>query len=72
MARISSPSRTSARDGELNPVQRAMVDRQGSQCGFCTPGIVMSLYGDWLDNPQPTTQQVERTLQGQPLPLHRL
>ena len=53
-----------ARDGELNPVQRAMVDCQGSQCGFCTPGIVMSLYGDWLDNPQPTTQQVERTLQG--------
>jgi xanthine dehydrogenase small subunit len=29
----------------LHPVQQAMVDKHGSQCGFCTPGIVMSLYG---------------------------
>jgi len=34
-----------ARDGKLHAVQQAMVDRHGSQCGFCTPGIVMSLYG---------------------------
>jgi len=34
-----------ARNGELHPVQQAMVDEHGSQCGFCTPGIVMSLYG---------------------------
>ncbi len=34
-----------ARDGALHPVQQAMVDKHGSQCGFCTPGIVMSLYG---------------------------
>ncbi len=32
------------RDGHLHPVQQAMVDVHGSQCGFCTPGIVMSLY----------------------------
>ncbi len=31
-------------DGALHPVQQAMVDRHGSQCGFCTPGFVMSLY----------------------------
>ena len=31
-------------DGELHPVQRAMVDCHGSQCGFCTPGFVMSLF----------------------------
>src|SRR5450830_1593594 len=30
-------------DGSLHPVQQAMVDCHGSQCGFCTPGIVMSL-----------------------------
>lgn len=32
-----------AKDGTLHPVQQAMVDEHGSQCGFCTPGIVMSL-----------------------------
>jgi xanthine dehydrogenase small subunit len=31
-------------DGALHPVQQAMVDAHGSQCGFCTPGIVMSLF----------------------------
>jgi xanthine dehydrogenase small subunit len=31
-------------NGELHPVQQAMVDHHGSQCGFCTPGFVMSLY----------------------------
>src|SRR5271169_5927139 len=33
-----------AEGGELHPLQRAMVDRHASQCGFCTPGIVMSLF----------------------------
>jgi len=32
-------------DGALHPVQQAMADGHGSQCGFCTPGFVMSLYG---------------------------
>src|SRR6266478_3346838 len=32
-------------DGALHPVQQAMVDCHGSQCGFCTPGFVMSLFG---------------------------
>ncbi len=34
-----------ARDGALHPVQRAMIDGYGSQCGFCTPGIVVALAG---------------------------
>ena len=38
-----APGRDGA-DGALHPLQQAMVDRHGSQCGFCTPGIVMSLY----------------------------
>ena len=33
-----------AEDGRLHPIQQAMVDKHGSQCGFCTPGIVMSLF----------------------------
>jgi xanthine dehydrogenase small subunit len=35
--------------GALHPVQQAMVDCHGSQCGFCTPGFVMSLWGMYLD-----------------------
>lgn len=53
-----------AEDGKLHPVQKAMVDCHASQCGFCTPGVVMSLYGSWLDNPHPTTSDIEHSLQG--------
>ena len=51
-------------DGGLHPVQRAMVDHHGSQCGFCTPGIVMALYALWMETPHPSEAQVERALQG--------
>ncbi|PLW78813.1 xanthine dehydrogenase small subunit [Cohaesibacter celericrescens] len=51
-------------NGALHPVQQAMVDHHGSQCGFCTPGIVMSLYALWMEVPQPNRQQVETALQG--------
>ncbi|MEQ1899718.1 MAG: xanthine dehydrogenase small subunit [Devosia sp.] len=54
----------SAADGPLHPVQQAMVDHHGSQCGFCTPGIVMSLYGLWMQNPHPGAAETERALQG--------
>ncbi len=52
------------KDGELHPVQQAMVDCHGSQCGFCTPGFIMSLYGLWLSNPTPSREEVEQALQG--------
>ena len=51
-------------DGTLHPVQQAMVDKHGSQCGFCTPGFVMSLYALWMQNPEPSSTQVETALQG--------
>jgi xanthine dehydrogenase small subunit len=51
-------------DGALHPVQQAMVDAHGSQCGFCTPGTVMSLYGLWLQSPYPSTGEIEKALQG--------
>ncbi|MGI6856608.1 xanthine dehydrogenase small subunit [Mesorhizobium sp. 1B3] len=51
-------------DGKLHPVQQAMVDFHGSQCGFCTPGIVMSLYALWMENPRPSDQAIEKALQG--------
>ncbi|WP_159950529.1 xanthine dehydrogenase small subunit [Rhizobium sp. 18065] len=53
-----------AKDGTLHPVQQAMVDCHGSQCGFCTPGFVMSLYGLWLASENPGRAEIERALQG--------
>ena len=52
------------KDGTLHPVQQAMVDFHGSQCGFCTPGFVMSLYGLWMQSPDPSTGEIEKALQG--------
>ncbi|MGV3650779.1 MAG: xanthine dehydrogenase small subunit [Devosia sp.] len=54
----------SAPKGPLHPVQQAMVDHHGSQCGFCTPGFVMALYALWMGNPQPSRAEVEKALQG--------
>lgn len=51
-------------DGGLHPVQKAMVDEHGSQCGFCTPGFVMSLYALWMEVPEPSELQIETALQG--------
>ena len=51
-------------DGRLHPVQQAMVDHHGSQCGFCTPGFVMSLYALWMENPDPSETDIETALQG--------
>lgn len=53
-----------ARDGTLHPVQQAMVDFHGSQCGFCTPGFIMSLYGLWLSAENPSRADIEKALQG--------
>ena len=53
-----------AEDGSLHPVQQALVDCHGSQCGFCTPGFVMSLYGLWLSSSNPSRAEIEKALQG--------
>jgi len=50
--------------GSLHPVQQAMLEHHGSQCGFCTPGIVMSLYGLWMGTPKPSVSEIEEALQG--------
>lgn len=52
-------------DGDaLHPVQQAMVEHHGSQCGFCTPGFVMSLAGLYLQTPAPDREQVLRAIAG--------
>ncbi|MER8499716.1 MULTISPECIES: xanthine dehydrogenase small subunit [unclassified Mesorhizobium] len=50
--------------GKLHPVQQAMVDFHGSQCGFCTPGFIMSLYALWMRSPEPSDAPIEKALQG--------
>jgi len=54
------------KDGALHPVQQAMVECHGSQCGFCTPGFVMSLWGMYLDKDgqAPQRKEVDDCLSG--------
>jgi xanthine dehydrogenase small subunit len=52
------------RDGGLHPAQRAMIDCHGSQCGFCTPGFVMSLFALYNANPAPTRREIDDALAG--------
>ena len=53
-----------APDGSLHPVQQAMVDCHASQCGFCTPGFVMSMKALLDEHPHPTPDQARRGLAG--------
>jgi carbon-monoxide dehydrogenase small subunit len=51
-------------NGRLHPVQRALVDKGGIQCGFCTPGMVMTAIALLADNPHPTEKDVREGLAG--------
>lgn len=53
-----------ARDGELHPVQRAFVQYAALQCGFCTPGFLMSAKYLLDRNPQPTEQEIRLAIAG--------
>lgn len=54
----------SADDGGLSPVQSAFRDHHGLQCGFCTPGFVVSVTAMLRDNPSPTDDQIREGLSG--------
>ena len=51
-------------DGELSPVQSALRECHGLQCGFCTPGFVMSITALLRDNPTPTDEEIREGLSG--------
>jgi carbon-monoxide dehydrogenase small subunit len=51
-------------DGELSPVQEAFREHHGLQCGFCTPGIVVSVTAFLREHPKPTDSQIREGLSG--------
>ena len=52
-------------DGEtLNPLQQAFHDHHGLQCGFCTPGFLMTLTCFLRENPDPTDQEIREAISG--------
>ncbi len=53
-----------ATDGKLNGLQQAFQDNHGLQCGFCTPGMLMTLTEFLRDHPQPSEAQVREALSG--------
>jgi len=53
-----------AKDGELHAVQKAFVDHDALQCGYCTPGMIMNAYGLLLNNPQPSRRQIIESMEG--------
>lgn len=53
-----------AADGSLNKIQQAFQDHHGLQCGFCTPGMIMSAAALLKENPTPTEAEVRHYLDG--------
>ncbi|WP_170333059.1 (2Fe-2S)-binding protein [Ruegeria arenilitoris] len=51
-------------DGSLNVIQQAFQDHHGLQCGFCTPGMVMSAAALLKENPRPTESEIRKYLEG--------
>jgi carbon-monoxide dehydrogenase small subunit len=50
--------------GELHPLQRAFAESHALQCGFCTPGLLMTAYALQQENPAPTPQEVREAIAG--------
>jgi carbon-monoxide dehydrogenase small subunit len=53
-----------AKDGELNPVQEAFVKNYAFQCGYCTPGMVMTSHALLQKNPNPSEDEIRKALAG--------
>ena len=46
------------KNGELNPVQKAFIEHESLQCGFCTPGMIMNATGLLYENPDPSREEI--------------
>lgn len=53
-----------SRNGELDVIQKAFVDCDAIQCGFCTPGMIMSAKALLLKNPHPTREEIKTAIAG--------
>ncbi len=51
-------------DGHLHPLQQAFADHYGLQCGYCTPGLLLSACHLLVKNPHPTEQQIRKAIAG--------
>ncbi len=49
---------------ELHPIQQAFLEKHGLQCGFCTPGIIISVHAMLHENPDPTEEEIRHGLSG--------
>jgi len=49
---------------QLHPIQQALADSHGTQCGYCTPGIVMAMYGLWMTSKEPKVSELEHAMDG--------
>ncbi len=63
-AEVTTIEGMAADDGTLNPVQQAFQDHHGLQCGFCTPGMVMSASALLAENPKPSEAEIRDYLEG--------
>lgn len=53
-----------ADNGKLHPLQQNFIDNWAFQCGYCTSGMLMSIYGLLLENPAPTRDQIKTAIAG--------
>lgn len=51
-------------DGKLSPLQQAFINHGAVQCGFCTPGMILSATALLNDNPSPTREEIMKALEG--------
>jgi len=52
------------KEGELHPLQKAFVEKGAIQCGFCTPGMLLSAKGLLDQNPQPSLEEIKTAISG--------
>ncbi len=63
-AEITTVEGLAAADGSLHPLQQAFHDKHGLQCGFCTPGILMTLKEMLQEHPEPDEDEIREALSG--------